>query len=194
MNKICYMIAAFILAVCTLSGCSSQTVAPTQVPTEALPIDPYERGVNHLYKVGEDIEAGKYLAYTTDGKIAGYCIASDPACEDIISNGHFEGRSYIEVNDGEYLDTSFCEIKPFSEVEPYQAPNGIIADGQYLVGFDIEPGTYRLVGTGLGGTGRYTISADANGDILVDKNVFTDSIYIKVHNTEYLQLENCVLE
>lgn len=202
MKKNLYILVIIVLLVaCVLCNCTSGSEAPTGSPTATeeiaasdLPIDPYKSGYKHLYKVGEDIEAGLYLATATDGKIAGFCIASDPECDDILSNGHFEGRSYIEVKDGEYLDTSLCDILPFSQAEPYRPANGIIADGQYLVGFDIEPGTYRLVGTGSNGAGHYTITTDANGDNLVDKDTFFDSAYVRLINTEYIQLEYCVLE
>ena len=194
MKRMFQLFAIIIIVMCLLCACSVGSSFPTETKADELPIDPYERGIKHLYKVGEDINAGLYLASLTDGSIASYCIASDPDCDDILSNGHFHERSYIEVNDGEYLDTSFCDIIPFSDAEPYQASNGIIDEGQYLVGFDIAPGAYRLIGTGTGDAGRYTISYDANGDRIADENTFVGYDYVTVYNGEYLELSNCVIE
>ncbi len=83
---------------------------------------------------------------------------------------------------------------PFSAVKPYESPNGMIADGQYLVGFDIAPGAYQLIGTGTGDAGQYVISDDANGDDVIRENTFIGSDYITVYKGDYIELSYCILK
>lgn len=64
-------------------------------------------------------------------------------------------------------------------------------EGQYKVGYDMQPGTYVLLSTSKFG-GYFCVSSDANGrDILFNDNFDTNSI-VEVRRGEYVELSRCM--
>lgn len=63
-----------------------------------------------MLKVGVMLPPGEYklLADNNDGGY--YCIYSDSRQSDIIANDNFEGQSYVNVSDGQYLVLNRCKI------------------------------------------------------------------------------------
>lgn len=60
------------------------------------------------YKVGTDIEAGEYKLTATGTSMGYYAVLNSSDPFDIASNNNFENQSYVTVNDGQYLELSFC--------------------------------------------------------------------------------------
>ena len=71
------------------------------------PVDPSSLS-DGLYRVGTDIPAGEYKFQATDD--TGYFCVFDnsTAGRDIVTNDLFEGSQYVTVQDGQYLELSFC--------------------------------------------------------------------------------------
>lgn len=69
----------------------------------------YNENNTFMAKVGDQIEAGEYLATAVDD-YGYYAIYNDTRFDDIVNNDFFEGSSYIFVEDGQYLVISGCEL------------------------------------------------------------------------------------
>ena len=71
------------------------------------PVDPDSLS-DGLYRVGTDIPAGEYKFQATDD--TGYfCVFDNSTVDrDIVTNDLFEGSQYVTVQDGQYLELSFC--------------------------------------------------------------------------------------
>lgn len=131
-------IAAIIFMVVRIMGATgpaaqsgSQSVAPPQWQGEG------------VYAVGSDIPAGEYLVRAT-GSLAYAQLASnsDGDLENILVSYDFASQVYIAAQEGQYLQTRGCEFALAQSVAPYTAENGSYADGMFLVGKDIAPGSY----------------------------------------------------
>jgi len=70
-----------------------------------------------------------------------------------------------------------------------------LSNGTFIVGKDLDPGTYLLVKNEGEFMGSYDITTDTTGDIKseVDSNVFENFTYIKVKRGQYVQLNKCTL-
>lgn len=98
------------------------------------------------YQIGVDIPEGLYIFIpdTADGHgVQG--VYSDPECENQISSAyvHFDGSRIAEISGNGYLDFSWAtaynlDMHPEIENNPYET------DGMFIVGRDIEAGTYHL--------------------------------------------------
>jgi len=65
-----------------------------------------------FYIVGRDLPAGEYRLESTDDAMGGYyAIYEDFRQDDIISNDLFEGSSYVDVGEGQYLKLNTCRLK-----------------------------------------------------------------------------------
>ena len=62
-----------------------------------------------MAKVGDQLEAGEYLAKATDD-YGYYAIYTDTRFQNIVSNDFFESTSYFHVEDGQYISIDGCEL------------------------------------------------------------------------------------
>lgn len=63
-----------------------------------------------MYLVGKDIPAGEYLLKANSGMKAYVCVYNNStANRNIVTNDNFEGKKYVTVNDGEYLELVRCK-------------------------------------------------------------------------------------
>ena len=164
------------------------TEAPTEAPTEK-PVAIYYAD---QYKVGVDIPAGIYVAYPTDDWGGYYCISSDANSHDIIANDGFDGQTYFEVANGQYLELRRCVSVAVKDKIKVDTSSGIVTEGQYLVGEDIPAGEYKLSSTDSYG-GYYCISSDPNGRDIIANNGFDNSNYVTISDGQYLKLSRCEL-
>ena len=69
-------------------------------------------------------------------------------------------------------------------------PNAI-KPGKYKVGVNIEPGEYRIYSSAK--SSYFAITADSNGDDILNNDIFEDISYINVREGEYLELNRCFI-
>lgn len=70
--------------------------------------DPYNLN-DGMYLVGKDIPEGEYRLNVNSDRSAYVCVYNNSTVSrDIIVNDNFEGKNYITVNDGEYLELVRC--------------------------------------------------------------------------------------
>lgn len=137
-----------------------------------------------MYKVGQDILAGEYIVFASDG--SGYfSVSSDSNQEDILFNENFDYNSIITVNDGEYLKLERCYAVPFAEVDEID----LTGDGMFKVGTHIPAGEYKLdSGTNLG---YYCIYSNSRQQDIIANDNFEGQNYVTVSDGQYLVLDRC---
>ena len=170
-----------------VSAAPTATQAPTPVPTPA--IKTYGAG---QYKTGVDIEAGEYVLLTDS--MAYFEIAGDSTgkLESIIANDNFTNRSIITVSDGQYLKLTGCKMYAFTDAPAVEITGGILPQGMYKVGSDIEAGEYKVVPDGSG----YVEVSSSSRHILTDiisNDILSGEQYITVNDGQYLKLSGAHL-
>lgn len=146
------------------------------------------------YKVGLDMDAGEYVLLTTSDYSGYFAVTSDPNGDDILFNDNFAVNSIIEVRKGEYVELSRCiAIEASDFYSEYSIKEGLT--GVMLrVGYDINPGEYKLVTTEAGRRGYYCIYNDARHDDIVANDNFENSSYVSVRYGQYLILNRCKIK
>lgn len=146
-----------------------------------------------MYKVGTDIEAGKYYISADGFSSAYWCINEDSAGDSIIANEIVSTFGYFEVQDGEYLKISGGRVIPADEAPiPEPDSNGSYGPGHYLVGRDIPAGEYNVIAD-VGDSGYYCISYDANTDEIYDNDFFEGNAYVTVSDGQYLSVSSATM-
>jgi hypothetical protein len=96
--------------------------------------------------VGTDIEPGIYVGLAGEGLLESCYwarLSNLTGTDDILANDNAVGLYYVEVlSEDKALETG-CELLPIEQVPPKDGFLTLLPPGKYLVGRDIEPGTYR---------------------------------------------------
>lgn len=167
---------------------SEQPPAPSEEPSSAAPqATVYKEG---MYKVGADIPAGVYGVFPTSDIMGYYAITSDSTgdLESILNNDNFDGRRYVELEEGQYFTLQRGEMRPFEEVSPEKAKDNILPAGMYKVGFDIQPGEYKVIADPDSTLAYLCVYSDLSGSLenIVTNDNFTGEKYITVTEGQYL--------
>jgi hypothetical protein len=115
-----------------------------------------------IFEVGTDVQPGIYYG-TSDG--LGYWARLKNASGNfnaIIANANPTGQAVVEIkkSDGFFETNGIDEWRPVSEL-PKDPKPGIPGDGVWIVGVQVQPGTYKGVSEGLGYWARLK---DASGE------------------------------
>lgn len=138
-----------------------------------------------VYKVGTDMPEGIYKAFAVED-YASVEINNDARGEDYVAYISVETFAYFEVTEGQFVDLKDCFAIPADEAVPAKIEDGIAGPGHYRIGFDIEPGEYKV--KALGEYAHYEINGDANGEDYIDYGYFEKSNYVEVREGEFLIL------
>ncbi len=151
------------------------------------------------YKIGEDIPEGTYLLVSsgeTPSTEFPASVYSDAECssENCISTDTWAQNSrYVTLSGEGYLDFAWCILidteKNEVENNPYEH------SGMFLVGKDIEPGTYELEECDEY-TASYTIYTDVDmiASITRKSEMFEEGCTVTVEDGDYLKLERCKIK
>ena len=146
-----------------------------------------------VYKVGEEIPAGKYIAYSVSETLSFFTISTDADASEKIAEDRYCSQHYLEVKDGEWLTLSraeMCNVKDKKKFE-YKAGQKV-SNGQFLAGDDIPAGEYVLSQNEDSRSGMCYITSDANALNIVDDIISVKGeSTIKVKNGDYLNLLEC---
>ena len=154
------------------------------------------------YLVGKDIQPGIYRGET------GYDVLD--ACywarlrnlsggtEAIIAIKNSIGQFYIEIQDGDHAIETRCELVPLNAIPP---PTGefpqAIKPGMYLVGMDIQTGTYRgQAGNDIASSCHWERLEDVSGDLssIITNHSAVGQFYIQVIEGDFALFTKCELE
>jgi len=159
----------------TIPGCTNQAPSPTTTTTTTVPKPGFGPGT---YVVGTDIAPGIYRANPASGcyweRLSGF----GGSIGEIIANDFYSGvfRSAlvsIAPSDVGFSPNSKCGFWT-SDLSPVTAsPTADFGGGQYIVGTDIAPGTWRATG----GSGCYWERRRGHGGTLSEiiANDFTNT-------------------
>lgn len=191
----------------TMPEIPSYTVTTkTAVAKRTEPIDkaePYKnkgRWSSGVYEIGKDIPEGTYLVIT-DGRaselfpIGLYPDAQARDEDNFIGETWAEFSRYITLTEPGFVKVSWANIFDIEENDiennPYEHP------GMFLVGRDIEPGTYELepVIADNPHAATYTIYSDVDAVVSVVKNrgTYVDDMFVTLKEGEFIKLEKCIL-
>ncbi len=161
-----------------------------------------ENGVfpSGTYQIGVDIPEGIYIfipELSDNHGIQG--VYSDPECENQISSAyvHFDGTRIAEISGNGYLDFSWAtaynlDMHPEIVNDPHKT------DGMFIVGRDIDAGTYHIEEMGeLSDYAEWYIysSINAVGAVLKESGQLSESptAEITLSDGEFLELRNCII-
>ncbi len=171
---------------------SANTVTSTPTSSTIPSVKKYPAG---MYKVGTDIPAGLYVLTAGTSYSGYYKVTSDSSgsFDSILYNENFNGRCYLELKNGQYVELTRCTAISFDDAEPLSPTGGTLSGNWLKVGFDIAPGEYKI--TAVSGTGYCAVYSHATTDFanIMTNDNFTGSKYITVKAGQYLQLSQCEL-
>lgn len=167
-----------------------------------------ENGVfpSGTYQIGVDIPEGLYIFIpdlSDNHGIQG--VYSDPECENQISSAyvHFDGTRIAEISGNGYLDFSWATAYDL-DMHPEIVNNPYEQDGMFIVGRDIEAGTYTLEEKdGISEYAEWYIYSSINAVSTVPKEsgqLYSSDGYeenvtneIALNDGEILELHNCII-
>lgn len=154
------------------------------------------------YVVGEDIPAGEYLLRSDDlgnivpdGSDEAYASLSDDAGE--IFGSWFEYSRYAKLEEGQYLDMSWCSAYDISmhamENNPFEH------SGMFKVGVDVEAGTYKVKTIDDSDMYFYYVHdslEDFDDDAMYEffRENYGEKTEVTLEDGQYLELFHCVIE
>ena len=156
---------------------------------------------NGTFKVGEDLDPGKYVLVKHDGEYMGsFDITTDTTgdTDAMVESNAFENFTYIEVKDGQYLQLDDCDLYKIKEIEDEALDFSAfdeLTNGMYIVGKDIEAGEHKLEAISEDSDGWYCLYNNLgdgykNGPDLQDADYFSGSKLITLREGQYLKLDS----
>ena len=177
-----------------LAGCASVEIIILPRPTPESSVGP------GTLRVGEDIAPGIYAGRAgTDILDSCYWARLEGASgelDDILANENARGQFYVEVLETDAYFAVNCEVTPLADW-PVPNPRLVSLDrGMYLVGRDIDAGTYRgETGEGILEScywARLSGVTDTLDDILANDNA-NGQFFVEVETTDYALNTHCGL-
>lgn len=175
---------------------TAQTETETnQSPTEATKEEDKVKGFKPgTYKVGTDMPAGEYKLFA-QYDLAYFELTKDSSgsFDSILANDNFPNYSYLTVEDGQYIKIQHAIAVPIDNAPKSEPQDGVLPSGTYKVGFDIDPGEYKVTADGLG-----YIQVDMNSkhtfEGIITNDNFEGDKYITVKEGQYLKLQNAFIK
>jgi len=148
------------------------------------------------YLVGSEIQPGIYKGESLN-KSCYWARLKDLSGEfdAILANDISTGQFYVEVKNTDFAFETRCELVPLDSI---QAPTGylptIIQAGTYLVGRDIQPGTYKgqAEGTSCYWARLNSVTGDLNS--IITNNIAEGQFYVQVASSDFALTTRCSLE
>ncbi len=146
-----------IKASTTAAPATTVKAATTVTPTPTLP-----GFASGTLRVNDQIAPGRYSATATSGCYWARLSGTSGQLDDVLSNNNATGHVIVDILP---TDAAFQSARcgRFSIYAPPAAPAAVIKEGDWVVGEEIEPGTYETAATDRCYWAR---SKDATGDLL----------------------------
>jgi anti-sigma28 factor (negative regulator of flagellin synthesis) len=186
------MLLVFNLVSCSESSSQSAT-NNTEKSTEEAKVEEVKGFTDGTYMVGTDIPSGLYQVTITDTiSNMGYVERSKDVnmeVDSIIANIILTGNGYVEVKDTDKaIKIQGAELKPIKLEELVKNIKTEVSDGIYLVGYDLEPGTYKVEVTdttsNMGYVERSKSLAMGVDDIIANE-VIQGPSYVKIEKGDF---------
>lgn len=168
-------------------------------PTPTIDEPGFESG---MYKIGQDMPAGEYKLYSTEGLsgVSYFEIAKDSSntIESIIANDNFYSFTYVTLAEGQYFKLTDARAVPVNDAAVSDPENGKYSSGMYKVGFDIPAGEYKVFPEedSTLGYGYYEITSNSAHvlDSIIANDNFEDPRYITLKEGQYVKLNEAYIE
>lgn len=172
------------------SGGATATPVPTATPEPTPAVKTYGDG---QYKIGSDLDAGEYVLLSDSSAYLEIASDSTGKLESIIANDNFVNRSVVSVSSGQYLKIDGCTMYAFADAPAVNITDGILPEGMYKVGVDLDAGEYKVVPDG---SGYVEVSSDSthNLDSIISNDILSGEQYITVKDGQYLKLSGAHLK
>jgi len=178
------------------------TPEPTNTPLPPTPTQNPNIIKPGTYLVGVDIKPGIYRG-EAGSDLFGSCYWGrlkdlSGTLDALLANENSNGQFYVEIRDSDYAIETRCELVP---LESLPATTGefpqIIQEGMYIVGRDIQAGTYKgQAGTDIMDScywGRLSNVAGGLDSILANDNAI-GQFYVQVAGSDFALKTGCELE
>ena len=149
-----------------------------------------------MYKVDTDIQAGEYIVIANSDSQGYMQISKDStgSTDSIIGNEIISGRTYVAVNDGEYLTVKNAKIYTLDKAPKVDTSSGTLSDGMYKVGTDIQAGEYKAnASNDEDAYVEVTSNSRHNSDGIVSNDIFKGEKYVTIENGQYIKLQKATL-
>jgi hypothetical protein len=187
------------VGVATLAPSNTPVPTATPLPTETPNPNLLNPGT---YLVGVDVQPGIYKGKAGTG-LFGSCYWErlkdlTGTLDSILANDNSVGQFYVEVKNSDYALKTDCKLIRLDPIPEHtgEYPQTILA-GTYLVGYDIQPGTYKgQAGSDVGGSCYWERLLSVSGDfdsILANDNA-TGQFYVQVLPSDFALKTACQLE
>jgi hypothetical protein len=173
--------------------------SPTPFPTDTPNPNLIQTGT---YMVNTDIKPGIYKGFAGEG-IFSSCYWErlkdlTGSFDSIIANSNSIGQFYIEVKDSDYALRTDCQLIWLETIPEHTGEYpSILEAGTYLIGSDIQPGTYRgQAGSDIMESCYWERLRSVSGDfdsILANDNA-TGQFYVQVLPSDFALNTACELE
>lgn len=145
------------------------------------------------YLVGTDVDAGEYVLLGEEGYYE-ICLTTECVIDDdeLLYNQLFGSRGYVTLEDGQYVTFSRSQMFKL-EYYKHDLETSVDYAAYFLVGEDLEAGTYTL-----GGEGWYNLCTKPTCDFLKGEEISTlileedTTIDLLVEDGQYLYIYNKV--
>jgi hypothetical protein len=185
----------------TIENLNTTQIVPTdtQIPPTNTPDNRIKSGT---YLVGTDIQPGYYKGIAGDNLMEScyWARLSDVSgsFDSIIANDNSVGRFYIRVKETDFALETKCTIEYLPSLPPPATEFPIkINMGTYLVGIDIQFGTYRgQAGEDIMESCYWARLNDVTGgfDAIITNDNATGQFYVQVKQTDFALQTKCELE
>ena len=155
------------------------------------------------YEIGIDIPEGLYIFIPQQDGHGIEAIYSDPSCDNQISAEyvHFDGSRIAEISGKGYLETAWCTAYNL-DMHPEIVNDPFADEGMFVVGRDIDAGTYKLclLGDDCDEYGIWTIYSSINAIAPVACNSGTAypdgecAGIIKLEEGQFFKTQYCKIE
>ena len=153
-----------------------------------------------MYQVGGDIQPGVYAGIAgTNAFDSCYWARLSGASGDfseLIANENATGQFYVEIQLSDKYFKVDCEITPLNDWPAPDEPLSEIQQGMYLVGRDIDPGTYRdKAGTDVMNSCYWARLSGLSGDFdhLITNENSSGSFFVTVQPSDLALKTDCQL-
>jgi len=180
---------------------ATDTLQPTDTPVPTSTPDPNLINPG-TYMVGVDVQSGIYKGFAGEGLFTSCYWARlkdlTGGLESILANDNSIGQFYLEVKSSDYALKTDCQLTRLVAIPQHagEYPQAITA-GTYLIGSDIQPGTYRgQTGTDISDSCYWARLQNVAGDldsILANDNA-TGQFYVQVLPSDFALKTACQLE
>ena len=172
---------------------SSEETGGEDLPSSDAPVqDSYGEGT---YEAGLDIPAGEYVLLPETEEGGSYAVrssADQETEENLIDYDVVSYRTYITIEEGQYLTIYSCEAVPSGQAPALDLSSGVLPNGTYKVGIDIPAGEYLLRCYSYTGRGVYTVKSSSQitdkDSAVIASGTFDDETVVTVKEGQYLSV------